>query len=98
MVHGDVNTTRPQCRNQVLFGDADEKEARNMGIGLHRSSQRLLRNLGKGVDIIHNDPSIIILSKRHLPNKETHLAANSLNTTVLVGPEKHAFIDGFNAP
>jgi len=97
-IHLGVNTTAAQGGNQVFDGRADKDETGNMTVGFHGSSEGLLRNLGKGVDVVNEDPAdglglgVVQRHGRHLPNKEAHMGPNGLDAPVLVRRQDEALV------
>jgi len=91
-VHGQVDTTTPQCRDQVFGGRANKDEAGNMTVRLHGAPQRLLRNMRKGVSIINDNPTIHLFvvprGRGHLPNKEAHICPNGLDAPIAIGRQE----------
>lgn len=90
-VHTEVNASRAEGGDQVLFRAADEKEARNVRIRLHGASQGLLRDVGEGVSVVDDHPSVNAAMGGHLADEESDGTADGLDAAILFRAELEGF-------
>jgi hypothetical protein len=90
-VHAEVNASGAEGGDQVLFCAADEKEARDVRIRLHGASQGLLRDVGEGIGVVDDHPTVNATMGGHLADEESDGAADGLDAAILFRAELEGF-------
>ena len=91
-----MDTATADRRNEVLSRGANKDKSRNVTVGFHGPSEGLLTDLGKGICVVDEDPGPGFQGRvrgggSHLTDKESHVVANGLDASVLVGRQNHTF-------
>lgn len=69
-----------------------------MGIGFHGASEGLLGNMRERVCIINDDPAMEPFFRGHLADKQTDLATDGLDASILFGSQKQTFVGALESP
>ena len=95
-IHLNVDTATTDRGTEVLGRGANKDKSRNMTVGFHGPSEGLLTDLGKRVRVVDEDPGPGFQGRvrrrgSHLTDKESHVVANGLDASVLIGRQNHTF-------